>query len=43
MTEIKEMKEKTQKVDDVVLVIAAASRHPVIPNLEFEYSDTDIH
>ncbi|XP_058180430.1 paired amphipathic helix protein Sin3-like 2 isoform X1 [Rhododendron vialii] len=43
VTEIKEMKEKTQKVDDVVLVIAAASRHPVIPNLEFEYSDTDIH
>ncbi|KAG5535017.1 hypothetical protein RHGRI_022955 [Rhododendron griersonianum] len=43
VTEIKEMNEKTQKVDDVVLVIAAASRHPVIPNLEFEYSDTDIH
>ncbi|KAE9466512.1 hypothetical protein C3L33_01562, partial [Rhododendron williamsianum] len=28
VTEIKEMNEKTQKVDDVVLVIAAASRHP---------------
>ncbi|KAI8541577.1 hypothetical protein RHMOL_Rhmol08G0072700 [Rhododendron molle] len=42
-TEIKEMKEKTQKMDDVVPVIAAASRHPVIQNLEFEYSDTDIH
>ena len=43
MTEIKEIKEKTQKVDDVVLAITSGSRHPIIPNLEFEYSDSDIH
>ncbi|KAL7221258.1 hypothetical protein ACSBR1_023248 [Camellia fascicularis] len=43
VAEIKEIKEKTQKVDDVVLAVAAGSRHLIIPNLEFEYSDTDIH
>ncbi|XP_052196269.1 paired amphipathic helix protein Sin3-like 2 isoform X2 [Diospyros lotus] len=43
VAEIKEIKEKMQKVDDVVLAIAAGSRHPIIPNLEFEYSDDDIH
>ncbi|KAH7852863.1 hypothetical protein Vadar_030208 [Vaccinium darrowii] len=37
VAEIKEMKEKTRKVDDVVLAIAAASRHRAIPNLEFEH------
>ncbi|XAR71204.1 hypothetical protein NMG60_11028366 [Bertholletia excelsa] len=43
VAEIKEIKEKMQKADDVVLAIAAGSRHPIIPNLEFEYSDADIH
>ncbi|PSS30420.1 Paired amphipathic helix protein Sin3-like [Actinidia chinensis var. chinensis] len=43
VTEIKEIKEKTQKVDDVVLAITSGSRHPIIPNLEFEYSDSNIH
>lgn len=43
MAEIKEIKEKTQKVDDVVLAIAAGSRHPIIPCQEFDYPDNDIH
>ncbi|XAR51803.1 hypothetical protein NMG60_11006541 [Bertholletia excelsa] len=43
VAEIKEIKEKMLKVDDVVLAIAAGSRHPIIPNLEFEYSDSGIH
>ncbi|EYU34691.1 hypothetical protein MIMGU_mgv1a0002561mg, partial [Erythranthe guttata] len=42
VTEIKEIKEKRQKDDDV-LHIAAGSRHSIVPDLEFEYSDTEIH
>ncbi|KAH7846362.1 hypothetical protein Vadar_013012 [Vaccinium darrowii] len=43
VAEIKEIKERTQKADDVVLAIAAGSRHPIIPHQEFDYSDTVIH
>lgn len=43
MAEIKEVKEKKQKEDDVLLSIAAGSRHSIVPNLEFEYADTEIH
>lgn len=43
VAEIKEVKEKKQKEDDVLLSIAAGSRHPIIPNLEFEFADTEIH
>ncbi|KAL6958690.1 hypothetical protein U1Q18_045413 [Sarracenia purpurea var. burkii] len=43
VSEIKEIKDKTQKVDDAVLAIAAGCRHPIIPNLEFDFWDTDIH
>ncbi|KAE9449196.1 hypothetical protein C3L33_18906, partial [Rhododendron williamsianum] len=43
VAEIKEIKEKTQKADDVVLAIAAGSRHPISPHQEFAYSDTDLH
>lgn len=43
MAEIKEIKEKSQKDDDVVLSVAAGNRHSIIPNLEFEFTDTNIH
>ncbi|KAK3002319.1 hypothetical protein RJ639_021444 [Escallonia herrerae] len=43
VAEIKEIKEKQQKEDDVLLAIAAGSRHLISPNLEFEYSDIDVH
>lgn len=43
VAEIKEIKEKQQKEDDVLLSIAAGSRHTIIPNLEFEYTDTEVH
>lgn len=43
LAEIKEISEKKRKEDDVLLAIAAGSRRPIIPNLEFEYSDPDIH
>ncbi|CAI9109588.1 OLC1v1009432C1 [Oldenlandia corymbosa var. corymbosa] len=41
--EIKEIKEKKQKEDDVLLSISAGSRHPIVPNLEFEFPDNEIH
>ncbi|KAK2998671.1 hypothetical protein RJ639_022795, partial [Escallonia herrerae] len=43
VAEIKEIKEKQQKEDNVLLAIAAGSRHLISPNLEFEYSDIDVH
>lgn len=43
MAEIKELKEKRQQEDNVLLTIAAGCRHPITPNLKFDYSDTDIH
>ncbi|XP_010255489.1 PREDICTED: paired amphipathic helix protein Sin3-like 4 isoform X2 [Nelumbo nucifera] len=42
LAEIKEINEKKRKEDDVLLAIAAGNRRPIIPNLEFEYSDSDI-
>lgn len=43
LAEIKEISEKKRKEDDVLLAIAAGNRRPIIPNLEFEYPDSDIH
>ncbi|KAL2523463.1 Paired amphipathic helix protein Sin3-like 2 [Forsythia ovata] len=43
VAEIKEIKEKNQNEDHVLLGIAAGSRYSILPNLEFEYADADIH
>lgn len=43
MTEIKEIKEKQQKEDDVLHSIAAGSRHSIIPNFEYDYPDAEVH
>ncbi|XP_043726308.1 paired amphipathic helix protein Sin3-like 4 isoform X4 [Telopea speciosissima] len=43
LAEIKEINEKKRKEDDVLLAIAAGNRRPIIPNLEFEYSDPEVH
>ncbi|MFS7955943.1 putative transcription regulator Others family [Helianthus anomalus] len=43
VSEIKEIKEKSQKDDDALLSIAAANRHSIVPNLEFEFTDKDLH
>ncbi|KAI3670027.1 hypothetical protein L6452_41604 [Arctium lappa] len=43
VAEIREMKGKSQKDDDVLNSIAAGNRHSITPNLEFEYTDNDIH
>ncbi|XP_009617907.1 paired amphipathic helix protein Sin3-like 2 isoform X2 [Nicotiana tomentosiformis] len=43
VAEIKEIKEKKQKEDDMILAIAAGSRHPISPHLEFEFAYSDVH
>lgn len=43
MAEIKQFKENKQTEDDVLFVIAAGHRQPVIPHLEYGYSDSNIH
>ncbi|KDP45427.1 hypothetical protein JCGZ_09676 [Jatropha curcas] len=43
VSEIKELKEKQQKEDDVLLAFAAGNRQPVVPHLQYEYSDMSIH
>ncbi|KAK8913605.1 Paired amphipathic helix protein Sin3-like 4 [Platanthera zijinensis] len=43
LTEIKEISEKKRKEDDVLLAVAAGNRRPILPNMEFEYIDRDIH
>ncbi|KAK7266241.1 hypothetical protein RIF29_18883 [Crotalaria pallida] len=43
VAEIKEIKEQQQKEDDILQSIAAGNKQPLIPHLEFEYSDTGIH
>ncbi|XP_048229904.1 paired amphipathic helix protein Sin3-like 2 isoform X1 [Ricinus communis] len=43
VSEIKELKEKQQKEDDILLAFAAGNRQPVVPHLEYEYSDMSIH
>ncbi|XVE84974.1 hypothetical protein DITRI_Ditri17bG0054700 [Diplodiscus trichospermus] len=43
LVEIREISEKKRKEDDVLLAIAAGNRRPIIPNLEFEYPDPEIH
>ena len=43
LAEIKEINDKMKKEDDIVLSIAAKNRQPIVPNMEFEYIDLDIH
>ncbi|XP_023641176.1 paired amphipathic helix protein Sin3-like 1 isoform X2 [Capsella rubella] len=43
VTEIKELKEKSQNEDDVLLCISAGYRQPINPNLEYEYVNRAIH
>ncbi|KAL1205946.1 Paired amphipathic helix protein Sin3-like 2 [Cardamine amara subsp. amara] len=43
VSEIKDLKEKSQEEDDVLLSISAGYRQPIIPHLEYEYIDRNIH
>nr|GEV21466.1 paired amphipathic helix protein Sin3-like 2 isoform X1 [Tanacetum cinerariifolium] len=40
---IKETKEKSQKDDDMLYSVAARSRHSILPHLEYDLTDKDIH
>uniref|UniRef100_A0A0D9UVW5 Histone deacetylase interacting domain-containing protein n=1 Tax=Leersia perrieri TaxID=77586 RepID=A0A0D9UVW5_9ORYZ len=42
LTEIKEINEKKRKEDDVLLAIAAGNRRPIVPNMSFDYVDSNI-
>ncbi|CAI0627601.1 unnamed protein product [Linum tenue] len=43
LAEIKEISENKRKDDDMLLAFAAGNKRPIVPNLEFEYSDPDVH
>ncbi|KAK1374318.1 paired amphipathic helix protein Sin3-like 2 [Heracleum sosnowskyi] len=43
VAEIRELKEKRQREDNVLLSIAAGSIHPIVPNIVFTYTDSGIH
>ena len=43
LSEIKDINEKKRKEDDVLLAIAAGNRRPIVPNMSFEYVDSEIH
>lgn len=43
LSEIKEICEKKKKENDVLLAIAAGNRRPIVPNMDFDYVDRDIH
>ncbi|KAF3782414.1 Paired amphipathic helix protein Sin3-like 4 [Nymphaea thermarum] len=43
LAEVKEINEKKRKEDDVLLAVAAGNRRPIIPNLEFQYTDPAIN
>eukprot|EP00268_Persea_americana_P032753 TRINITY_DN322_c0_g1_i5.p1 TRINITY_DN322_c0_g1~~TRINITY_DN322_c0_g1_i5.p1 ORF type:complete len:1449 (+),score=328.48 TRINITY_DN322_c0_g1_i5:313-4659(+) len=43
LAEIKEINEKKRTEDDLILVIAAGNKRSIIPNLEFDYTDSEIH
>ncbi|KAK7317569.1 hypothetical protein RJT34_01918 [Clitoria ternatea] len=43
LAEIKDISEKKQKDDDILLAIAAGNRQPIIPHMGFVYPDPEIH
>lgn len=43
LAEIKEISKKQHEEDNVLLTIATGARRPVIPNMEFQLPDSDIH
>ncbi|GMI90141.1 SIN3-like 5 [Hibiscus trionum] len=43
LAEIKEISEKKREEDDVYLATAAGNRRSIIPNMEFEYPDHELH
>ncbi|CAN6448489.1 unnamed protein product [Victoria cruziana] len=43
LAEIREINEKKRKEDDVLLAVVDGNRRPIIPNLEFDYTDPDVN
>ncbi|KAL6551522.1 hypothetical protein OROGR_007676 [Orobanche gracilis] len=43
VAEIKEIKEKKQKVDDALFNIAVGSRHSINPHIDYDYADAEVH
>ena len=43
LAKIKEINEKKRKGDAVLLAVAAGNRRPIVPNVSYEYVDSDIH
>ncbi|KAF9666412.1 hypothetical protein SADUNF_Sadunf16G0226700 [Salix dunnii] len=43
VAEIKELKEKQQREDDVLLAFTTGKRQPLVPNLKYNYPDKNIH
>lgn len=43
VVEIKELKEKQQREDGVLLAFATGKRQPLVPNLKYNYPDKKIH
>lgn len=43
LAEVKEISEQKCKEDDVLLAVAAGNRRPIIPHMEFEYPDIELH
>ncbi|KAJ8439477.1 hypothetical protein Cgig2_006994 [Carnegiea gigantea] len=43
LAEVKEISEQKCRDDDVLLAISAGNKRPIVPHMEFEYPDTEIH
>ncbi|KAM0958184.1 hypothetical protein ACFX13_023925 [Malus domestica] len=43
VAEIKELKEKKQIEDDILLAVAAGNRQSIVPHMEYEYLDISLH
>ncbi|MCL7022371.1 hypothetical protein MKW94_028700 [Papaver nudicaule] len=43
LSEIKEISEKKRNEDEMLVSVVAGIRRPIVPNLEYEYSDPSIH
>ncbi|KAK9675722.1 hypothetical protein RND81_11G026400 [Saponaria officinalis] len=43
LAEVKEISEQKCQEDDSLLAIAAGNRWPIIPHMEFDYPDTELH
>ncbi|XP_010683342.2 paired amphipathic helix protein Sin3-like 3 isoform X2 [Beta vulgaris subsp. vulgaris] len=43
LAEVKEISEQKCQEDDVLFAIAAGNRRPIIPHMEFDYPDAELH